>query len=79
MRRRILLLVVGVTTVVVLAFAIPVGVLLNSAVTQRAEHATLDQARAAGLYLASGNLSAAAITQYVSSVSAATGRPTSIT
>jgi signal transduction histidine kinase len=79
MRRRILLLVVGMTALVVLAFAIPVGLLLNSAVTQRAEHATLDQAQAVGSYLHSGTVTSATITQYVTSLSSNTGRPTSVT
>ena len=78
MRRRILLLVVGVTTLVVLAFAIPVGVLLNSAVEQRVQHATLDQAQAAALYLRNGNPTTAAIIGYASSVSSSSKRPTSI-
>ncbi|MDQ6850939.1 MAG: HAMP domain-containing histidine kinase [Actinomycetota bacterium] len=75
MRRRILLLVIGMTTLVVLAFAIPVGVLLRSAIAQRAEHATTDQANSVALYLGSGHPSAAQIVSYLKSVSINTGRP----
>jgi len=78
MRRRILLLVVGMTTLVVVAFAIPVGILLHSAVAQRAELATRDQARSVAIFL-SGAPSTTAIKSYVTSVSASTGRPTSVT
>ncbi|MGH8960524.1 MAG: HAMP domain-containing sensor histidine kinase [Jatrophihabitantaceae bacterium] len=78
MRRRILLLVVGMTTLVVVAFAIPVGILLHSAVAQRAEQATLDQAKNAAFFLGSGPTKSK-ITTYVQSVSANTGRPTSVT
>ena len=78
MRRRILLLVAGMTTLVVLAFAIPVGVLLNSEVGQRAEHATIDQAQALAQTLATATLTDAQIEQYVKSLSDNTGRPTSV-
>jgi signal transduction histidine kinase len=78
MRRRILLLVVGVTTLVVLAFAIPVGVLLNSAVRQRAEHATIDQADTVAQTLATASLTQAQIKDLVTSLSTRTSRPTSV-
>ena len=78
MRRRILLLVAGMTTLVVLAFAIPVGVLLNSAVGQRAEHATIDQAQAVAQTLSSAPLTDTQIQQIVTSLSDSTGRPTSV-
>lgn len=79
MRRRILLLVVGMTTLVVLAFAIPIAVLIHSAVAQRAEHATIDQANNVGLYLRSGSPTNSEISSYLASVSSNTGRPTSVT
>jgi signal transduction histidine kinase len=44
MRRRILLLVAGMTTLVVLAFAIPLAVLIRSAVVQRATDSLGEQA-----------------------------------
>src|SRR4051794_1957735 len=40
MRRRILLLVIGMTVLVVLAFAIPLVFLIRNAVAQRADDAT---------------------------------------
>jgi signal transduction histidine kinase len=79
MRRRILLLVAGVTTAVVLAFAIPVGVLLNSAVAQRVERASLDQAEQAAGTVREGTRSVSSITAYVTSVSRSTGRPMTVT
>lgn len=78
MRRRILALVVGMTTLVVLAFAIPSGVLIRSAVLQRAEQATIDQADTVAVFLRSGSPSRAVIEQYANSLSATTGRPTSV-
>ncbi|MCW2604418.1 MAG: hypothetical protein JWN61_2553, partial [Pseudonocardiales bacterium] len=41
MRRRILLLTVGMTTLVVLAFAIPLMFLVRSAIVQRNERSAL--------------------------------------
>ncbi len=79
MRRRILLLVVGMTTLVVLAFAIPIAVLTHSAVAQRAEQATIDQANSVALSLRSDNQTHAEIRSYLSSVSSRYGRPTWVT
>lgn len=73
-----MLLVVGMTTLVVLAFAVPVGVLLNSALVQHAERVTVDQANAVGVYLRSGNHTTTEIADYVTSLSENTGRPTSV-
>jgi signal transduction histidine kinase len=78
MRRRIMLLVVGMTTLVVLAFAIPVGIEIRSAVSQRAEHATTEQANTVALYLRTGSATNAQIASYVKTVSASSGRPTSV-
>jgi signal transduction histidine kinase len=78
MRRRILALVMGMTTLVVLAFAIPSGVLIRSAVQQRAEQSTIDQADTVAVFLRSASPSRATIEQYAQSLSAATGRPTSV-
>lgn len=78
MRRRIVLLVVGMTVLVVLCFAVPVGILLRSAVAQRAEQATTDQAESVALFLRSSP-SDAAITSYVQSAASGSGRPTSVT
>ena len=44
MRRQIMALVVGLTTLVILAFAIPVGFLIQSAVVASAERAAVQQA-----------------------------------
>jgi signal transduction histidine kinase len=52
MRRRILLLVVGMTTLVVLAFAIPLVFLVRGAVAQRADDLTVSVARDVSLRLA---------------------------
>ncbi|MCU1656468.1 MAG: Signal transduction histidine kinase [Pseudonocardiales bacterium] len=73
-----MLLVVGMTTLVVLAFAVPVGILLHSAVAQRVEHATIDQANYVALLLRSGGKTTAQITSDVTSLSSSTGRPTSV-
>jgi signal transduction histidine kinase len=51
MRRRILLLTVGITTLVVLAFAIPLVFLIHNAVQQRAEQRGNDEANAIVNYL----------------------------
>jgi signal transduction histidine kinase len=63
MRRRVLLLVVGMTTLVVLAFAIPIAVLTHNV----------------ALSLHSDNRSAEQVTSYLSSVSSRYGRPTWVT
>jgi signal transduction histidine kinase len=78
MRRRIMLLVVGMTTLVVLAFAIPVGIEIRSTVLQRVEHATTEQANTVALYLRSGSATTAQITSYVKTISDSSGRPTSV-
>lgn len=79
MRRRILLLVVGMTTLVVLAFAVPVGILTHSAVAQRAEHATIEQADSVALFLRTGSPTTSQIAAYVTSLAASSGRPTAVT
>jgi signal transduction histidine kinase len=79
MRRRILLLVIGMTTLVVLAFAIPIAVLIRSAVAQAADNATKDQARNVSVYLRGGTLTSARIAAYLNAQTVATGRPVSVT
>lgn len=76
MRRRIMLLVIGMTTLVVLALAVPLAVLIRSAVVQRAEHSTTDQATNAAIYLESNAPTKAQLARYVASLSSSTGRPT---
>jgi signal transduction histidine kinase len=70
MRRRILILSVGMTTLVVLAFAIPLTILLRNA----AANASLEQARyrAQGVayYVGDRNHTAADITAYLKQISA---------
>ena len=51
MRRRILLLVVGITVLVVLAFAIPLAVLIRDEVVRNAEHSMVDTAQHFALVL----------------------------
>jgi signal transduction histidine kinase len=79
MRRRILLLVVGMTTLVVLAFAVPIGILIHSAVAQRVEHATTDQANNVARAIRSGVQTTATMSDYLTSLSSSTGRPTWVT
>lgn len=76
MRRRILVLVVGMTTLVVLAFAAPLAVLIRTAVMQRAENAATDQANNVAASLRSGVQARATIADYVESLSERTGRTT---
>jgi signal transduction histidine kinase len=79
MRRRILLLAVGLTTLVVLAFAIPLTFLIRTAVAQRAGDAAIQQARSTALYLRNSTSTVTQLKDYVASQAAATGRPLSIT
>jgi signal transduction histidine kinase len=65
MRRRILLLVVGMTTLVVLAFAIPLALLVRSAVADQAQKSAVDQANTAASFLRSGNATDASIRNFV--------------
>jgi signal transduction histidine kinase len=76
MRRRVLLLVVGMTTLVVLAFAVPIGILIHSAVAQRAEQATTDQANNVARAIRSGVQTNSTLSTYLTSLSSNTGRPT---
>ena len=54
MRRQIMALVVGLTTLVILAFAIPVGFLIQSAVVASAERAAVQQANSLALVARNG-------------------------
>jgi signal transduction histidine kinase len=64
-RRRILLLVTGITVLVVLAFAIPVALLIRSAVAQRGERAIRDQAAGVARFISISHPSDAAISSYL--------------
>ncbi len=76
MRRRILLLVVGMTTLVIIAFAIPMALLIRSTVAQHNQDQAQNQARAVALAIRTST--AAEITKYVTKLSESTGRPTSV-
>ena len=78
MRRRILFLVAGVTTLVVLAFAIPVALLIRSAVVQRSERSIRDQAEAVSRFLGYGNHTSSAIISYLNSLPQNKNRSTSV-
>lgn len=78
MRRNILLLVAGVVVAVVLAFAIPVGIVLNSVIAQRVQHAAQDQAAAVALYLRNSTPGNTTLNQYLLTLSSSTERPTSV-
>lgn len=70
MRRRILLLTLGLTTIVVLAFAIPLVPLIRSIIEQRNERAAVEQAQKVGLYLRDDAPDAAMLTAYLSELNA---------
>ncbi len=76
MRRRILLLVVGMTTLVIIAFAIPMALLIRSTVAQHNQDQTQSQARYVALAIRTST--AAEIKKYVTKLSDSTGRPTSV-
>jgi signal transduction histidine kinase len=79
-RRRILLLVVGMTTLVVVAFAVPIAVLIRSTVAQNARTATLNDARQVTLYVGGySTRTKPEITAEVKSLSASADRPISVT
>jgi len=64
-RRRILLLVTGITVLVVLAFAIPVAFLVRSAVAQRGERSIRDEAQGVAHFVTYGHPSDDAIRNYL--------------
>ena len=64
MRRQIMALVVGLTTLVILAFAIPVALLIRSSVVQNAERAAVLQANNVALTIRTNN-SQSAIDSYL--------------
>ncbi len=78
MRRRILLLVVGMTTLVVLAFAIPLAVLTHNVIGQQSEKAVQDQARGVAAYLRSAQPNRKQLTTYLNQQSRDTGYPISV-
>jgi signal transduction histidine kinase len=78
-RRRILLLVAGVTLLVVLAFAIPIALLVRSAVEQRSERSIRDEAAAIAAFLRAGQPSDAAISSYLAGLTQTPDRSASVT
>jgi signal transduction histidine kinase len=79
MRRRILLLAIGLTALVVLCSAIPLAFLIRSAVGQRADDDTVNQARAISLDLRSVSRSTEQLREYVIAQRRTSGRPVSVT
>ncbi|MGW6276540.1 sensor histidine kinase [Kribbella sp. NPDC055071] len=69
MRRRILLLSVGMTTLVVLAFAVPLILLLRSTTANDAKDAAKVRAETVAYYVGDKNHTAADITAYLEEVS----------
>jgi signal transduction histidine kinase len=65
MRRRILLLVVSITLLVILAFAIPLAFLIPNTAAQQAEKSARDRARDASIFLSTGTRSNTDIKNYV--------------
>src|SRR5689334_14660163 len=78
MRRRILLLVVGMTTLVVLAFAIPLAVLTHNVIGQQAEKSIQDQARSVAAYLRSAQPGSGDVTAYLRQQTLSSGYPISV-
>src|SRR5882757_263799 len=79
MRRRILLLVAGITVLVVLAFAIPVAFLVRSAVGQRGERSIRDEAEGVAHFLAFGHPTNAQVTSYLATQTQSADRCVSVT
>src|SRR6266567_6779908 len=78
MRRRILLLVAAVTTLVVLAFAIPVALLVRSAVVQRSERSIVDRAQAIASVVGYGSPTTSAISNYLKTLPQTKSRSASV-
>ncbi len=78
MRRRILLLVVGMTTLVVLAFAIPLAVLTHNVIGQQAEKSVQDQARNVAAYLRSAQPGRTKVNGYLRRQTRDSGYPISV-
>ncbi|HZE49347.1 MAG TPA: HAMP domain-containing sensor histidine kinase [Jatrophihabitantaceae bacterium] len=78
MRRRILLLVTGITVLVVLAFAIPVAFLVRSTVEQRSERSIRDEAAAIAHFLNAGAPTDASIATYLAGLTQTADRCASV-
>ena len=78
MRRRILLLVTGITVLVVLAFAVPLAFLVRSAVEQRSERSIRDQAQSVASFVGYGSPTEASVRNYLSTLEQNDNRSTSV-
>ncbi len=78
MRRRILLLITGITVLVVLAFAVPLAFLVRSAVEQRSERAIRDQAQSVASVLGYGSPTQASVETYLNTLEQNDNRSTSV-
>jgi signal transduction histidine kinase len=78
MRRRILLLVTGTTVLVVLAFAIPVALLIRSAVEQRGERSIRDEVESVAQFLRYGQVTDAQINSYLATQTQTADRSVSV-
>jgi signal transduction histidine kinase len=78
MRRRILLLVTGITVLVVLAFAIPVALLIRSAVAQRGERSIQDEAAGVAQFLTYGQPTDSEISNYLATHTQTADRSVSV-
>ena len=78
MRRQILLLSVGLNTLVVLAFAIPLAFLVRLSVEQRALKSATDEASSVAIFLRTGSPTDATITSYLASLATKSARRTCV-
>ncbi|WP_427884871.1 sensor histidine kinase [Kribbella sp. GL6] len=74
MRRRILLLSVGMTTLVVLAFAVPLVLLLRSTTASEAKDKARNRAETVAYYVGDKDHTAADITAYINGLPAGPGK-----
>jgi signal transduction histidine kinase len=78
MRRRIMVLVVGMTALVLLAVAVPIAILVRKEVVQNGKQDTGDQAGAVGIWLHNAARTNLEIKNYVSALASRSGRPTRV-
>jgi signal transduction histidine kinase len=77
-RQRILLLVVGMTTLVVLAFAIPLAILIPNAVGQRADRSAVERADNVALFIRNGGNGVTQLKSYLASLPQTNDQRTSV-
>jgi signal transduction histidine kinase len=77
-RRRILLLVLGTTLLVILTFAIPLAFLIPDTAAQRVERSARDRAHDAAIFLTTGTRSNADIKNYVDGQTQTSDHSTSV-